>query len=636
MFIACMVAAGVTELLATVSTAGLSIWLPTGFVMGAAIASRKAYWPLWAMAGALAEAVGNLMWYGHAIGPAMLLIVGNAIAALTGAYVLRRITTGPLLFTSVRNTTVFLTLALLVVPVISATICSIGLSWSYDRPWLSEWPRIYLGDATGVVVAAPATILIMGAAASWPRFGGDRRLEALALGLALGGLVALALGGLFPYVFILLFPILWAALRFRIPGAIVTTAVLATASTLLTAADISPFGESALYGRFGPQGLQIFLIAVGSAALLVGAIAEENRAALRKLSDINRDLEERVAERSALLMASEARAQKTSQLLTAIGEACPDLIFAKDIDRRLIYANPATLAALELDKMEEDAAICDSDLIASASEAGLIRDHDVRVLRDGVTIVVEEPVTLSDGERRIYRSTKAPLYDADGKLAGLAGVSVDITDMKRAAAREKLLLNEIEHRGRNLLSVMQGIVQLTRADSVRDFQAAISRRLRALARTHVSIAAANWQGARFATILRDEFESYLDTGDPHVLLSGDDLTLDTGMAQSLALIIHELATNAAKYGALSTPAGRVSVEWRLEGEGADRSLMIDWTERDGPPVTVPQQTGFGSTMMTLLAEERPGGAIAHSWDPGGLIVQIVQPLPDNDGDVLGD
>jgi two-component sensor histidine kinase/integral membrane sensor domain MASE1 len=626
MFIACLAAASTTEIITAVSDAGVSIWLPTGFVMGASIATQKKFWPLWMIAAAGAEATGNLIWYGHAWGPALVLIGGNLAAAFTGALLVRRIVETPYIFANVRNSAAFLAVALLVVPLISATICSMGLSWSYGRPPFTEWPRLFLGDATGVAIAAPLTLLIMGAAAERLRFSGSRPVEAASLLLFLVGFIALSLSSVFPYVFILIVPILWSALRFRIPGAILTTVAIAIASIYLTIADVSPFGPSAIYGRFGSHGLQIFIIIVAAAALLVGAIAEENRAAIRSLRVINRDLEDRVIERSEQLTVSEATGQKTSRLLTAIGEACPDLIFAKNIDRQLIYANPATLVVLDIPPSKLDLGFDTDGLFTNADEAAVVKTNDERVLRNGETIIVEEAVTSRTGERRIFRATKAPLYDSDGSLVGLAGVCVDITDAKKSAARERMLVSEIEHRGRNLLAVLQGIIQLTRAETVPEFQAAISRRLHALARTHGSIVAANWQGASFTTILRDEFASYLDVGDPHIHLSGEDLMLDTATAQSLALIIHELATNAAKYGALSTPVGRVSVNWTVAGEGASARLVLEWQERDGPPVTPPVRTGFGSTIIALLAEERPGGSIDQQWKAEGLMVRLILPL----------
>lgn len=631
MLLVCLVAVGATELLSDLTNGKISIWLPTGAVMAAMVSTRYSRWPLWALAGGLAEGLGNIFWYGHTWGPASLLIVGNLSASISGAWLIRRMLgPGPFLC-SVRDCGALLSVTLLIMPLISATLCSLALGWSYDRSPIGEWPRVFLGDATGAVIAAPITLLLLGKAASWPRMHRTRWIEAATLTIVFASFTALAMGGIFPLVFILLIPTLWAALRFRIVGAILVSTALALFSALLTAAEISPFGPSALYGQYGPHGLQIFLMVVAASSLMVGAIAEENRSMFRRLADSNRTLESRVEERSALLAASEARANESSRLLSAIGEACPDLIFAKDLDLRLIYANAATLAALGKEGAEAVIGYKNEDIIPDAGEAALIRHNDETVLRTGQTLIAEEPVTIDGQNVRIFRATKAPLFGSDGALVGLAGVCVDITEIKQAAVRERLLVREIEHRARNLLAVLQSVIQLTEAPSVKDFRTAISRRLQALARTHASISASNWEGASFRSLLLDEFAPFLGSDKERVRLIGDDLFLDTGTAQTAALIIHELATNAAKYGALSVNSGHILIDWTVAAVSPQAShLIISWQESDGPPVQEPKKLGFGSTVISMLSREREGGSADYQWRTEGLCVRIILPLEKSD------
>ena len=628
LFAVCLLAAWATELLSGATGGGISIWLPTAIVMVTALASRPARWPIWAGAAAAAEIVGNLLWYGHNWGPLLLIITGNLTAAFVGALLIRRIVSDRYILGNVRDAAGFLAVVIFVMPLISATLCSIALGWPYGRAALDVWPQVFLGNATGAVIAAPVVLLFFGMAARLPRLARWRQVEAGFLALFFTVLAAVSLGNFSPFVFIMLTPMLWAALRFRVPGAIVVSAALAIFASFLTAADISPFGATAFYGDHGLRGLQLFLLVAASTALLIGAMAEENREAMRRLNSSNRDLEDRDAERTVLLAQSETREREASRLITAIGEACPDLIFAKNLDYDLIYANGATIGALGLTRANNDSGALSPPIHAVASERDFIHQNDQYVLQSGKTLIVEEPLTLSSGEQRIYRATKAPLLNVDGAVEGLAGVCVDITDNKKAAARERILVREIEHRGRNLLAVLHSIVQLTTGNTVDEFRDAITRRLRALARTNGAIAAANWEGANFLTILQDEFLPYLETGDPRLTMTGGELLLDTELAQSLALVVHELATNAAKYGALSTAAGRLEIGWSVTaGDTMDRTVAFTWKETGGPRVATPTRSGFGSTVIKFFIQQYPGGRVDHIWAPQGLRVEIVLPLP---------
>ncbi|NJS13828.1 MAG: hypothetical protein HC788_03400 [Sphingopyxis sp.] len=178
---------------------------------------------------------------------------------------------------TVRDAAIFLGTAILLMPLVSATLCSVALAWSYDNPPFAAWPRVFLGDVTGAAIAGPFALLILSAAAKVPQFTRADQIEAALLTAFFLFLAVLSLGSFFPFVFIMLFPILWAALRFRMMGANIAVLVLALSSSFLTAADISPFGESGIYGRYGYQGLQIFLLAITVTALMIGAIAIGNR-----------------------------------------------------------------------------------------------------------------------------------------------------------------------------------------------------------------------------------------------------------------------------------------------------------------------------------------------------------------------
>jgi PAS domain S-box-containing protein len=623
----CLLAAWSTELLSSISGAGISIWLPTGFIFAFACITPYRHWPFWALAAVACEFTGNFLWYRHELGPLGLLMAGNLLAAFGGAYLFRQRKILPYSLTNLPNTTWFLTIGAVLMPLVSASVISTALGWSYGKPMLDAWPRIFLGDATGNIVAAPFALLLLGAAAPHPRLTGARQVELVLLVLLFAGFAALSLGGFLPRTFVMIPPLLWAAFRFRVAGAILASLALTIIVAILSAAALGLFAETANSSAGGRYILLLFLLVATSTALLVGSVVEENLRAFKQLRASNETLEQRVDERSALLAESEAKAQQTAQLLTAIGEACPDLIYAKDRDFNIIYANSAVLQLFDLPSFAELETKGEAAQFPLDNQFDIIRRNDAKVLKSGKTVIGEEPVTNRHGETRIYRSTKAPLYGAAGELVGLAGVSIDITDAKKAAEREQLLVREIQHRARNLLTVVQSIVQLTSAGSVRDFKGAISRRIQALARSNDALAASAWDGVSLSTIVAEEMAPYSCQTGTRVRCSGPDILLDAVTAQSIALVVHELATNAAKYGAFTTEDGHVSIEWTCTpGDEQGERLRIEWQERGGPSILPPKRHGFGSTVIKLLGEERPGDSVTFDWDPAGLTVILVRQI----------
>lgn len=627
LFAVCLAAAWLTNLLTTLTGPGVSLWLPPGFLLVAAFVSSLRRWPVLALATAGAEAAANIVWYGHDWGPAAMFISGNVLSGLIGAALLLRTIGDRGVFASLRNATVFVAVAVLVMPVISASFVSTALGWSYGQSWLTAWPRIYLGDSVGTMIGAPLMLLIFGRASPRLRWTNAKIAEVAALTAFLALAAALSLSGLYPFVFLMLLPVLWAALRFQSTGGILVAVAIAVLACYLTALGISPFGPSALYGERGSEALQLFMLVLAGTAILIGAMAEQYRAAYIQLQRRNRDLAARDIELASDLAESETRLRETATLLGAIGEACPDVIFAKNRDGHLVYANGATLDVLGIDRRLAGNAL-DLTQVLADSEAKLIKQNDDYVLSTGKTLFAEEIVTTPLGPR-IFRAAKAPIRNAAGEITGLAGVCIDITDSKKAAERERILMHEIEHRSRNLLAVLQSIVQLIEAENVSELREAITRRLHALARSNNLIAAANWSGASLSAILKDEIAPYLDHDDPRLSLDGPDVMFDAALTQSLSLVIHELATNAAKYGALSVPTGRLSVHWTVGAAGnGGREVTIVWQENDGPLLERPKSQGFGSTVIDLFAHERDGGRVDYDWRPEGLRVLIVQPLMD--------
>ncbi|HEY1981284.1 MAG TPA: HWE histidine kinase domain-containing protein, partial [Xanthobacteraceae bacterium] len=171
---------------------------------------------------------------------------------------------------------------------------------------------------------------------------------------------------------------------------------------------------------------------------------------------------------------------------------------------------------------------------------------------------------------------------------------------------------EVDHRARNALAVIQSIIRLTRAKTVDDYVQAIEGRIKALARAHTLLSDSRWHGADLATLVADEMAPYR-AGDK-VKCGGPDISLQPATAQGLALALHELATNAAKHGALSSPGGKITLDWQLESD----ALTLYWTENGGPRIAQPSQRSFGLKVIAASIEQQLGGKASFDWNPNGL------------------
>jgi two-component sensor histidine kinase len=202
----------------------------------------------------------------------------------------------------------------------------------------------------------------------------------------------------------------------------------------------------------------------------------------------------------------------------------------------------------------------------------------------------------------------------------LSGVTVDITERKRAEQRQNLLTQEVDHRAKNALALAQSIVRLTRGADVRAYIAAVEGRINALARVHTILSLSSWQGAGIRKLVDEELAPYSIADQ--IALCGSEVQLQPATAQTLALALHELVTNSAKYGALSTLAGHLSIKWETQGG----LLLLTWEETGGPPVQKPAARGFGTTSVIASIESQLGGKAKFDWHSEGLVCRLSVPL----------
>jgi len=221
---------------------------------------------------------------------------------------------------------------------------------------------------------------------------------------------------------------------------------------------------------------------------------------------------------------------------------------------------------------------------------------------------------LSGGGQVVARGT-------DGRAERLVNVVSDVTDRKVAEDHIRFLMRELTHRSKNLLTVVQAIADQTgrTAGTISEFQTRFTQRLRALTASHDLLVLQNWQGAALASLVRDQLAPFTETGQPRLIVSGPDVLLSPKAAEAIGLALHELATNAVKYGALSVPGGQVAVSWTLDNHGAEAGdLRLSWVERGGPIAKPQPRKGFGHAVFERSVAKSLDGTVVIDFAPEGL------------------
>lgn len=223
------------------------------------------------------------------------------------------------------------------------------------------------------------------------------------------------------------------------------------------------------------------------------------------------------------------------------------------------------------------------------------------------------------------RSIGRITFEADGSPATVVGVQMDVTEEKQAAdeiqaseQRQRLLAREVDHRAKNILATVLSVVRLTRADSIDEFRTAVEYRIAALARAHSILADQSWAGASLRDLVQGEISAFDAAG--RCSLDGPDLGVHPTHVQAISLVLHELTTNAAKYGALSQPAGAIRITW---SELKCGGVRIEWSEHGCTNVQEPTRKGFGSRLIAATLGHQIDGEIKTVWRPEGVLHEIV-------------
>lgn len=313
----------------------------------------------------------------------------------------------------------------------------------------------------------------------------------------------------------------------------------------------------------------------------------------------------------------------TRSFLREVIEAVPGAVYAKDRCGRVLFGNAGFAQAVGWSSggfVGKD----DLELLPDKELAREIMENDQRIMAGGAKCQVEEKLRAADGSTSYWLSTKAPFNDESGKLVGIVGISINITARKRLEEQEKLIAREIEHRNKNLMCVVQSIVRLTRAPTLEAFRQSVIGRLDALSRVESVLMRERLKPVDLRALLLEELAAYnLHTSD-RVHLTGEPVYVRAEAGQPLAMAFHELATNAAKYGAFSEPSGTLDVSWGLQRDGT--RLDIEWREIRRSPVESPNQCGFGSQLIRSVVERQLRGTVWFAWEPDGLRCTISIPM----------
>lgn len=238
------------------------------------------------------------------------------------------------------------------------------------------------------------------------------------------------------------------------------------------------------------------------------------------------------------------------------------------------------------------------------------------------------PLRGADGQYRWFLSRALPIRDPAGAVVRWFGTHTDISEQKQTEERQRLLVNELNHRVKNTLAVIQSIAAVTSrsASNAAAFSASFIARIVGIARTHDLLTASHWEGASLRDVLWNELAPYDTDAARRVGLHGEPVHLSPKIAVTLGMVVHEMATNAAKYGALSQAEGRVDVTWWVRQEAGAQRLHLEWTESDGPPMPTLGRQGFGSRLILQSVQRDLEGAVKFDYRPDGLHCVFEFPL----------
>jgi PAS domain S-box-containing protein len=302
-----------------------------------------------------------------------------------------------------------------------------------------------------------------------------------------------------------------------------------------------------------------------------------------------------------------------------------DFIGMCDLAGQPFFVNEAGLAMVGLPDMAEACRVRVEDYFFPEDRTRIVEEFLPGVLAKGHDTVEIRFRHFRTNEPLWMTFSVFTLNDENDRPLGFATISQNIDARKQNEERMELLIDELNHRVRNTLAIVNSIAAQTlkHTPSVQDFRLAFGGRIRALAKTHTLLAATKWSASTLHDLIVQQLDPYIKHRADAVSISGPRLLVNPKQALTLSLVIHELAANATKYGALSVPAGRIDIRWAIEPE---RTLRLIWQESGGPPVAPPSRHGFGSQLIEFNIAHEFGGEARLDYEPVGVTCVLTIPL----------
>jgi PAS domain S-box-containing protein len=341
----------------------------------------------------------------------------------------------------------------------------------------------------------------------------------------------------------------------------------------------------------------------------------------RQLERLNTELEHRVAARTAELQASTSRLLESEQRRSLALAAGSMGSWDWDLSTNTIMWDEGQHAIYGVTPGQFAVTPANFKVLILPEDWERLQIGMDALMRDGEPHQAEFRIRRPNGEIRWCASTAAASQDNSGKVARISGVTMDITERKEAEERQALLAREVDHRAKNAMAIVQSIVRLTKADSIAEYASVIEGRIKALSRAHALLSDSRWQGAEMAKLVEEELAPYRSAHADRIRIAGPKVVLEPTTAQTLALALHELSTNAVKYGALSQASGRLELNWDIRPD----EIVVTWRESGGPAVRKPSQTGFGAKIITSSIERQLEGKVSFDWRPEGLFCELRAP-----------
>ncbi|MGR9396746.1 PAS domain-containing protein (plasmid) [Rhizobium leguminosarum] len=422
LFIAAYVlACGFAQSLAIVPGTGISIWPAAGLFIATLVVASGYSWPWWVLGGCLAELFSNFLWFHSPLPAAFLIYIGNALEAVAGAWLVNRTLKRPVRLETLQEVLAFVVLGAGIAPIVSATVGSATLAWFgiQSQSFATAWPLWWIGDATGVLIVAPLALVVFHSWRGKTRLSAAQWVEACVLGLIFLGVAALSLSGYLPFAYIIMPPLLWAAVRFEFKGAAVSLALLALITALFTITGTSQFAGDPESQKHKQVMLQLFLAISAFSALIVAAISRQHQLAVLTLRQSLETLRDRERELSQLVDMVPSHVWR----LTPDGE--PTFF-----NKRMVDFLGLDVADFDKPGMSRLEAVLEATV--HPEDAAGFGDALRHSLVTGESFAMRYRLRRADGLYRWMSSRAEPMRDQSGRIVQWYGLCHDIDDQVHA------------------------------------------------------------------------------------------------------------------------------------------------------------------------------------------------------------